>query len=79
MSTMNVSLTETLKSWVQQQVETGLYANHSDYIRDLIRKDQEARQEKNWLVNELVKGEESGISSRTLQEIFFAAKEKARR
>ncbi|MEM1105510.1 MAG: type II toxin-antitoxin system ParD family antitoxin [Pseudomonadota bacterium] len=41
MATMNVSLPEALKAFVEAQVETGRYANTSDYIRDLIRRDQD--------------------------------------
>lgn len=37
---MNISLPDTMRDWVQSQCDTGLYANNSDYIRDLIRKDQ---------------------------------------
>ena len=43
MATMNISVPDPMKDWVQSQVETGAYANTSDYIRDLIRKDQENR------------------------------------
>ncbi|MEO1686302.1 MAG: type II toxin-antitoxin system ParD family antitoxin [Pseudomonadota bacterium] len=41
MATMNVSLPEPMKSWVEAQARTGRYANSSDYVRDLIRRDQE--------------------------------------
>lgn len=41
MATMNVSLPDALKAHVEAQVETGRYANASDYVRDLIRRDQE--------------------------------------
>ena len=44
MATMNVSLPEPMKAWVERQAESGHYGNASDYIRDLIRKDQERRQ-----------------------------------
>lgn len=40
MATMNVSLPETMKSWVEEQTHSGKYSNTSDYIRDLIRHDQ---------------------------------------
>ena len=43
MATMNVSLPTTMREWVDDQVKTGTYANASDYIRDLIRHDQEKR------------------------------------
>ena len=46
MATMNVSLPDAMKEWVEQQVETGRYANSSDVVRDLVRKEQErARQQ----------------------------------
>jgi len=41
MATMNVSLPEVMKSWAEKQSRIGRYSNISDYVRDLIRKDQE--------------------------------------
>lgn len=35
MATMNVSLPDQLKAWVEAQAETGRYSNASDYVRDL--------------------------------------------
>jgi len=44
MATMNVSLPEPMKRWVEAQAEDGRYANSSDYVRDLIRRDQVRRE-----------------------------------
>ena len=41
MSTMNISLPETLKSFVDEQVSQGSYGTSSEYVRELIRKDQD--------------------------------------
>lgn len=41
MATMNVSLPDQMKDWVENQAQSGRYSNSSDYVRDLIRKDQE--------------------------------------
>ena len=41
MSTMNVSLPESLKSFVDEQVEQRGYSTSSEYVRELIRKDQD--------------------------------------
>ena len=41
MSTMNISLPETLKSFVDQQVSDRGYGTSSEYVRELIRKDQD--------------------------------------
>lgn len=40
MSTMNISLPDPMKSWVEDQAKSGRYANSSDYVRDLIRRDR---------------------------------------
>ena len=45
MATMNISLPDPMKQWVEAQAETGRYSNASDYVRDLIRRDQ-VRQDK---------------------------------
>ncbi len=41
MATMNVSLPDPMKSWAEARTKDGRYSNVSDYVRDLIRKDQE--------------------------------------
>ncbi|MFK8048999.1 MAG: type II toxin-antitoxin system ParD family antitoxin [Halioglobus sp.] len=41
MATMNISVPDPMKDWVQAQIDGGKYATSSDYVRDLIRKDQQ--------------------------------------
>lgn len=41
MSTMNISLPETLKSFVDSQVSEGDYTSTSEYLRELLRKEQD--------------------------------------
>ena len=41
MSTMNISLPNSLKSFVDQQVSERGYGTSSEYVRELIRKDQD--------------------------------------
>jgi antitoxin ParD1/3/4 len=81
MATMNVSLPDPMKEWVEAQAETGRYANASDYVRDLIRKDQE-RSDKIAAMQRLVdEGLRSGVGNRSLEELFataLAQTEKAR-
>jgi antitoxin ParD1/3/4 len=62
MATMNVSLPDTLKAWVEAQAESGLYANASDYVRDLIRRDQERANKLDALQRLISEGLESGES-----------------
>ena len=50
MSTMNISLPEALKSFVDAQVSSGGFGTSSEYIRELIRKDQERLHQRELLV-----------------------------
>jgi antitoxin ParD1/3/4 len=44
MTTMNISLPDTLKTFVDGQVSERGYGTHSEYVRELIRKDQDRQQ-----------------------------------
>lgn len=55
MTTMNVSLPEKMKEFVDRRVEAGGYQTVSEYVRDLIRKDIE-RQETDRLDALLLEG-----------------------
>ena len=44
-TSMNVSLPETLKDYVQERVAEGTFSNPSDYVRALIREDMKRREE----------------------------------
>ena len=41
MATMNISLPDQMKAFVEAQSEDGKFSNASDYVRHLIRQDQE--------------------------------------
>jgi antitoxin ParD1/3/4 len=49
MSTMNISLPDALKTFVDEQVSQRGYGTSSEYVRELIRKDQD-RQQSAWPV-----------------------------
>ncbi|HAY06705.1 MAG TPA: type II toxin-antitoxin system ParD family antitoxin [Hyphomonas sp.] len=53
MATMNISLPDQMKAWVEAQSADGKYANSSDLIRDLIRREQ-IKQEKIAALNEKI-------------------------
>lgn len=70
MATMNVSLPDKMKQWVEDQVATGRYGNSSDYVRDLVRRDQEraeAREKLQQMVDEALA---SGISDMGREELL---------
>ena len=60
MATMNVSLPDPMKSWVEAQTKDGRYSNVSDYVRDLIRKEQVRRQAVDEIQTLVDEGTESG-------------------
>ena len=74
MATMNISVPDPMKDWVQSQVNTGAYANTSDYVRDLIRQDQEHRSKLNALQNAITSGIESGVSNKSFDQIIDLAR-----
>ena len=61
MATMNISLPEKLKDFVEERVAEGRYSNASDFMRDLIRKDQERLAMIAEVQYELDEGEASGF------------------
>ena len=44
MPTMNISLPENLKDFVESQVQSGDYSSVSEFMRDLVRREQKNRQ-----------------------------------
>lgn len=69
MATMNISLPKKMKDWVEKRAGEGSYANSSDYIRDLIRDDEERQRVYAEIVQTGEEGLASGFSDRTAREI----------
>jgi antitoxin ParD1/3/4 len=59
-----ITLTEQQDSWVKSQIEAGHYTNDSEYIRDLIRREQERSAELEAIRAALIEGEVSGEPKR---------------
>ena len=79
MATMNISLPDKMKEWVESQVATGRYANSSDYLRDIIREEMDrgdAQAEFDRLIDD---AEASGIVERSKEDLLKSAKVEARR
>jgi antitoxin ParD1/3/4 len=71
---MNISVPDPMRDWVQARIESGQYASVSDYVRDLIRRDQQQIDDRKALIDALVEGEQSGVSPRRVPEIWAALK-----
>ncbi|MBL4576085.1 MAG: type II toxin-antitoxin system ParD family antitoxin [Opitutaceae bacterium] len=71
MATMNISLPEQMRDWVLERTEGGEYANNSDYVRDLIRKDKQRAERLEVLQAAITKGVKSGEPKEFDKETFI--------
>lgn len=74
MATMNVSLPDQMKEWVESRAQTGRYANASDYVRDLIRKDQERSDKIAAMQRSVDQGLDSGPGGKSRDRLFEEAR-----
>ena len=59
-----ITLTDTQDTWIKAQVDAGHYTNDSEYIRGLIRREQERSAEIEAIRSALIEGETSGEPKR---------------
>ena len=79
MATMNISLPNPMRDWVDEQIKGGRYSNNSDYVRDLIRRDQELHDKTLALQQAITKGLESGLDGKLdMSEIKRLAREQSK-
>jgi len=71
MATLNISIPDEMRVWIDSQVSSGRYANASDYMRDLIRNNQT---EAELIRLALIEGELSGESDLSVRDIMRAEK-----
>ena len=55
-----ISLTDQQDGWIKAQIQAGNYTDDSEYIRDLIRREQERVAQLDTLRAALIEGENSG-------------------
>ena len=55
-----ITLTDQQDSWIKSQIDAGRYTNDSEFIRDLIRRDQERGDQLEAVRAALIAGENSG-------------------
>ena len=71
MQTMNISLPETLKEFVDKQIAVGGYSSVSEYVRELIRQDERRKSQESLeaLLLEGLKGEETPLTPQDWADI----------
>ena len=71
-----ITVTDKQDEWIKSQINNGDFTNESEYIRALIRREQNNNQHFLKLKAEINKGLDSGVSDRTIEEIFATGKER---
>jgi len=81
MQTMNISLPDPLKKFVDNQVASGQYSSVSEYIRELIRDDEKRRAEDRLgaLLMEGLKSEETRLTRQDFKDVRKQALAQLRR
>jgi antitoxin ParD1/3/4 len=71
MANLNISMPPELEQWVDSRIAQGRYADAADYLRDLVRRDQEqAEEDREWLKAMIAEGEASGILNDKPEDII---------
>lgn len=64
-----ITVTAQQDKWIKSQIKRGHFTNDSEYIRDLIRRDQD-RTQFQALKDAVQEGLDSGVSERTVPQIM---------
>ena len=64
-----ITLTDQQDQWIKAQIDSGDFTNDSEYIRDLIRRDQESAKLRT-LKAAIQEGLASGVSDRSVPRIM---------
>jgi antitoxin ParD1/3/4 len=79
MQTMNISLPDTMKRYVDEQVKSGDYSSVSEYVRDLVRDDQKRKaleQLENVLLEALRSGEPIEVTPAAWEQLRKKVRER---
>jgi len=64
-----ITIPDAMEQWIKARIESGRYVNDSEYMRDLIRRDQERYAAEEKLRGLIAEGLESGISEASPADI----------
>lgn len=64
-----ITIPDAMEQWIKARIESGRYVNDSEYMRDLIRRDQERHLAEEKLRGLIAEGLESGVSDATAADI----------
>lgn len=73
-----ITLSDSQDAWIKAQIARGAFTNDSEYIRDLVRRDQEGQNKLSDLRRAIAEGLESGVSDLSLDDIWTKAEKRSR-
>lgn len=79
MATMNISLPDDLKSFVDAQVAEHAYGSTSEYLRELIRKQRDIEKLRSTLLEGLGSGPAEPVTPETFRKMREALRERVRK
>lgn len=74
----SISVTDQQANWIKAQIETGDYGNESEVFRALIRDRISREAEITAIRAAFIDGEQSGVSHKTVEEIWEEAHQRHR-
>jgi antitoxin ParD1/3/4 len=73
-----VTFTQQQDNWIKSQINAGKYTNDSEYLRDLVRRDQAKKGKFNTLKSAIQTGLDSGISEKSIPDIMNEVEKRLR-
>jgi len=71
-----ITLSESQDAWIKSQIARGEFTNDSEYIRDLVKRDQSQQDRLATLRAAIAEGLENGASDQSLDAIWKAAEDR---
>jgi len=73
-----VTFTQQQDNWIKAQISAGEYTNDSEYLRDLVRRDQAKKGKFNTLKSAIQTGLDSGVSEKSIPDIMNEVEKRMR-
>lgn len=73
MTRKTITIPNAMEDWIKAQIECGRYGNDSEYVRDLIRRDQDYQARLAALRAAVEEGRKSGETTDTVNDIIARA------
>jgi antitoxin ParD1/3/4 len=73
-----ITFTEKQDKWIKSRITTGEFTNDSEYLRDLVRRDQLKNAKFSALKAAITEGMESGVSDKSVPDIMKEVEDRMR-